>query len=69
VLVGRKEKLRVIVYYLIGRFQDISGYLISADLLYQLEEALNSISDEEADAYLKKIKDCIEELRVLLNQA
>lgn len=61
-----KEKLRLLVYYLLSKFQDISGSLVSPDTINELEEALNSINEEEAEEYLKRIKECLEELRNIL---
>ena len=61
-----KEKLRLLVYYLLSKFQDISGSLVSPDAINELEEALNSIDEREAEEYLKRIKECLEELRNIL---
>jgi len=61
-----KEKLRLLVYYLLSKFQDISGSLVSPDTINELEEALNSIDEREAEEYLKRIKECLEELRNIL---
>jgi len=66
VQLSSKEKLRLLVYYLLSKFQDISGSLVSPDTINELEEALNSIDEEEAEGYLKRIKECLEELRNIL---
>jgi hypothetical protein len=66
VQLSSKEKLRLLVYYLLSKFQDISGSLVSPDTINELEEALNSIDEREAEEYLKRIKECLEELRNIL---